>query len=309
MKTVHNSIPFPNKPSGAGRLKDIFTRQFHKFMSNMVRSMVVEPEPGIDMMYNAAGQFIGTGYLVHHGKDGNDFRIPAVPSTVWSGLVWFHGGLMWDFNRVDADPYEEALTYGMWGRTSNGVYEGSVGGEWLKINKSTGDYDWIDDADFSDDYDENGGDYEYFRVALKNGTWYTPFFNRVSGDIRVGASGGGGSMGTWSGMVWVLGQLKYDFSRVDADPEGEELDPPGIAVGGVYLVIDLLTQDYSWTSTLPLGPDGYAHKNYYPVGVELPLPSVGFSLSSDRVVGDIRIDMVPYYAPLEEELPSAPPPT
>jgi len=120
---------------------------------------------------------------------------------------------------------------------------------------------------------------------------------------------GGGSMGTWSGMVWILGQLKYDFSRVDADPEGEELDPPGIAVGGVYLVIDLLTQDYSWTSTLPLGPDGYAHKNYYPVGVELSLPSVGFSSSSNRVVGDIRIDMVPYYAPLEEELPSAPPPT
>lgn len=122
-------------------------------------------------------------------------------------------------------------------------------------------------------------------------------------------SGEGQSGGRWSGMVWILGQLKYDFSRVDADPEGEELDPPGIAVGGVYLVIDLLTQDYSWTSTLPLGPDGYAHKNYYPVGVELSLPSVGFSSSSNRVVGDIRIDMVPYYAPLEEELPSAPPPT
>lgn len=133
----------------------------------------------------------------------------------------------------------------------------------------------------------------------------------AKGSIMIGAMGrgGGGSMGTWSGMVWILGQLKYDFSRVDADPEGEELDPPGIAVGGVYLVIDLLTQDYSWTSTLPLGPDGYAHKNYYPVGVELSLPSVGFSSSSNRVVGDIRIDMVPYYAPLEEELPSAPPPT
>ena len=131
----------------------------------------------------------------------------------------------------------------------------------------------------------------------------------LSGDWTIWIPEGGGSMGTWSGMVWILGQLKYDFSRVDADPEGEELDPPGIAVGGVYLVIDLLTQDYSWTSTLPLGPDGYAHKNYYPVGVELSLPSVGFSSSSNRVVGDIRIDMVPYYAPLEEELPSAPPPT
>lgn len=127
----------------------------------------------------------------------------------------------------------------------------------------------------------------------------------MSGDWTIWIpEGGGGGHGEWSGFVWFLGVLKYDFSKVDSDPS-EETQEGGLAaaIGGIYLVIDLLTGETTWANTAPSNstPSAAAYHNYYPVGVEDESAPLGYRLSVGRVVGDIRIDYVPYHAPLEEE--------
>lgn len=110
--------------------------------------------------------------------------------------------------------------------------------------------------------------------------------------------GGGSGSGAWSGFVWWLGSIKWDFSRVAAAPDGEAL-ADGIAVEGVYLKVKLIDGSTAWADSIGDDVDEY---NYYPVGVRSGEDgSYVYSLSTGRVVGDIRIDFVPFHAPLEDE--------
>lgn len=106
--------------------------------------------------------------------------------------------------------------------------------------------------------------------------------------------------GQWSGIVWFLGIVMWDFNRVDADPEGDLLSG-GLAVDGTYLVVSLLDGSTRWALNPPADLSAAAFENYYPVGVEDSTKPSGYGLSVGRVVGDIRIDFKPYHAPLEEE--------
>ena len=114
-------------------------------------------------------------------------------------------------------------------------------------------------------------------------------------------SGEGQSGGRWSGIVWWMGAIKYDFSKGGASPSG---DPAagGLSgeIGGIFLIIDLRDGSYSWSDSAPDSEETAAYKNYYPVGSSDGGTPPEYSLSVGRVVGDIRIDYVPYHAPLEE---------
>ncbi len=120
----------------------------------------------------------------------------------------------------------------------------------------------------------------------------------LSGDWTIWIPGGGG--GAWSGFVWYLGDLKWDFSKVDADPDGEALEGGlGAALKGIYLVIELETGDFQWADSVSEieGVSASTH-SLFPVCVR---SGSGYALSSNRVVGDIRIEAVPYLPVAEAE--------
>ena len=118
------------------------------------------------------------------------------------------------------------------------------------------------------------------------------------GGITIGADFETTGSGAWSGFVWWLGAIKWDFSRISAAPDGETL-ADGIAVEGVYLKVKLIDGSTAWADAIGTDVDEY---NYYPVGVRSGEEgSYVYSLTTGRVVGDIRIDFVPFHAPLEDE--------
>lgn len=124
------------------------------------------------------------------------------------------------------------------------------------------------------------------------------------GGITIGGGGeGGAESGTWSGIVWWIGLLKWDFSKISANPAGEDL-AGGLqsALEGVYLKVKLSDGSTEWDDEIGDDTDEW---NYYPVAVAAEVPETDpqeytYSLSTGRVVGDIRIDMVPFHAPLED---------
>ncbi len=119
--------------------------------------------------------------------------------------------------------------------------------------------------------------------------------------------GGGAASGAWSGFVWYLGDLKWDFSKVDADPDGEALEGVlGAALEGIYLVIELETGDFQWADSVS-GIEGVSASTHslFPVcarsGSGTEEDPYTYALSSNRVVGDIRIEAVPYLPVAEAE--------
>jgi|GEM_PF-6754107 len=118
---------------------------------------------------------------------------------------------------------------------------------------------------------------------------------------------GGAASGAWSGFVWYLGDLKWDFSKVDADPDGEALEGGlGAALEGIYLVIELETGDFQWADSVS-GIEGVSASTHslFPVcvrsGSGTEEDPYTYALSSNRVVGDIRIEAVPYLPVAEAE--------
>lgn len=113
--------------------------------------------------------------------------------SVWSGIVWHLGNILYDFNKTDNSPLGSASEYGLVGVSEDFVYSGSVLGEYLKIKLNDGSMAWVDGADIVtsiadiDDKDE----YEYFRVATIAGkdsashNIYVLAENRTVGDIRI----------------------------------------------------------------------------------------------------------------------------
>jgi len=128
-----------------------------------------------------------------------------------------------------------------------------------------------------------------------------------SGDWTIWIPEGGGGAGAWSGFVWYLGDLKWDFSKVDADPDGEALEGGlGAALKGIYLVIELETGDFQWADSVS-GIEGVSASTHslFPVcvrsGSGTEEDPYTYALSSNRVVGDIRIEAVPYLPVAEAE--------
>ena len=112
--------------------------------------------------------------------------------------------------------------------------------------------------------------------------------------------------GQWSGIVWYLGSIKYDFGRFGYDPGGiSSID--GIYLGGEYLRIKLEDGTYEWFDEADV-PGGIAaitdadEYNYYRVadivGQDESNQNI-YELSS-RTCGDIRVDFAPFHAPAEE---------
>lgn len=128
-----------------------------------------------------------------------------------------------------------------------------------------------------------------------------------SGDWTIWIPEGGAASGAWSGFVWYLGDLKWDFSKVDADPDGEALEGGlGAALEGIYLVIELETGDFQWADSVS-GIEGVSASthSFFPVcarsGSGTEEDPYTYALSSNRVVGDIRIEAVPYLPVAEAE--------
>ena len=126
-------------------------------------------------------------------------------------------------------------------------------------------------------------------------------------ESEIGNGVGGAASGAWSGFVWYLGDLKWDFSKVDADPDGEALEGGlGAALEGIYLVIELETGDFQWADSVS-GIEGVSASTHslFPVcvrsGSGTEEDPYTYALSSNRVVGDIRIEAVPYLPVAEAE--------
>lgn len=154
---------------------------------------------------------------------------------------------------------------------------------------------------------------EFFRKAvfdtnvqvIEGGTIDDYRFSGPADDWRL--PGRGAASGAWSGFVWYLGELKWDFSKVDADPDGEALEGGlGAALEGIYLVIELETGDFQWADSVS-GIEGVSASTHslFPVcarsGSGTEEDPYTYTLSSNRVVGDIRIEAVPYLPVAEAE--------
>jgi hypothetical protein len=143
-----------------------------------------------------------------------------------------------------------------------------------------------------------------FLENIKEGTGIIISKN-AQGGITINANpnmqGRGG--GTWSGAVWYLGDMKYDFYNVDYAPDtnpdgtlGGDLHGDSLTdtLSGIYLKIKLVDGSYDWADTISADTDEY---NYYPVGVRSGSGTGGDPYTytlSNRVCGDIRIDLIPH---------------
>lgn len=94
---------------------------------------------------------------------------------------------------------------------------------------------------------------------------------------------------------------------MDADPDGEALEGGlGAALKGIYLVIELETGDFQWADSVS-GIEGVSASthSFFPVcarsGSGTEEDPYTYALSSNRVVGDIRIEAVPYLPVAEAE--------
>ena len=131
-------------------------------------------------------------------------------------------------------------------------------------------------------------------------------------------SEGGESSATWSGIVWYIGELKWDFSKASNDPAGaasefgmygvetvvEEEGPKRYyrgTVTGAYLKVKLVNGSCAFSDSIDDDVDEYS---YYPVAQVLGQDDDEANIYgpvSGRTIGDIRIEMVPYWEPIEEE--------
>jgi hypothetical protein len=101
----------------------------------------------------------------------------------------------------------------------------------------------------------------------------------------------------WSGLVWYLGVLKWDFSRVGAVLNGPLNDPPGITVNGMFLKIKLADGSYEWTDVFATPADTDEYSYYWVASGD---SENGYCLNS-HTCGDIRIEMVPWLPEEEAE--------
>ena len=121
------------------------------------------------------------GGITIYGKE-------AASLSIWSGIVFANGQPIKDFNRIGNDPEEANSEFGLYGMDGD-VYAGSVTGEWLKVDRATGDCDFMDSDD--EELFDDASDHEYFKVAERsgkdeNGDWiYFPVSLRTCGDAHV----------------------------------------------------------------------------------------------------------------------------
>lgn len=81
----------------------------------------------------------------------------------------------------------------------------------------------------------------------------------------------------WSGWLWYLGEATQVLDVSEESP------------GGIYLKVSLADGTTSWADSVGSDTGEYS---YYPVGEEADEGEYDFSIG--RVVGDIRIEMVPW---------------
>jgi hypothetical protein len=105
----------------------------------------------------------------------------------WSGIVYAGGVMVRDYNRVGFVPSGALLEHGMFGYDGDGVYQGSVDGEFVKVDRTTGDCEFVDADD--ETLFEDATQYEYFLVAEKTDDGYAAVENATCGDIHVFAGG------------------------------------------------------------------------------------------------------------------------
>ena len=108
-------------------------------------------------------------------------------ASVWSGIVYAGGVMVRDYNRVGFVPSGALLEHGMFGYDGDGVYQGSVDGEFVKVDRTTGDCEFVDADD--ETLFEDATQYEYFLVAEKTDDGYAAVENATCGDIHVFAGG------------------------------------------------------------------------------------------------------------------------
>lgn len=111
----------------------------------------------------------------------------AEAASVWSGIVYAGGVMVRDYNRVGFVPSGALLEHGMFGYDGDGVYQGSVDGEFVKVDRTTGDCEFVDADD--ETLFEDATQYEYFLVAEKTDDGYAAVENATCGDIHVFAGG------------------------------------------------------------------------------------------------------------------------
>ena len=163
-------------------------------MSNDLSSL----KASIDMALNAISQVEADVSVLKAQVEEIDgdypCMIPGIPGggggggSIWSGIVFANGQPIKDFNRIGNDPEEANSEFGLYGMDGD-VYAGSVTGEWLKVDRATGDCDFMDSDD--EELFDDASDHEYFKVAERsgkdeNGDWiYFPVSLRTCGDAHV----------------------------------------------------------------------------------------------------------------------------
>ena len=136
----------------------------------------------------------------------------------WSGRVFAGGVLVRDYTRSGANPNGTLLDYGLFGTDSSGDYVGSVEGEYIKVDRTSGDCEFID-SDGEELFDD-ATQYEYFLVAEKDGSKYIPVENATCGDIHVFAGGSMEIAGTPSIYKAVL---SLGWKKTSAEANWEQM--------------------------------------------------------------------------------------
>ena len=126
------------------------------------------------------------------------------------------------------------------------------------------------------------------------------YFNLLAdGGIEICSSvrGGAGGGGNWSGIVWYLGKLLWDYKGVDYSRIEALIEGDWVEECGVKSYLKLKMSDGSVTFTDAYDEDDIDQYNYYAVaersrtGTELD--PYTYTLSN-RTCGDIRLDMIPH---------------
>lgn len=112
---------------------------------------------------------------------------PEGGTGTWSGRVFAGGMLVRDYTRSSAAPDGSLLPHGLFGNDSSGEYAGSVQGEYIKVDRTSGDCEFID-AD-AEELFADATQYEYFLIASKTADGYEAIENATCGDIHVFAVG------------------------------------------------------------------------------------------------------------------------
>jgi len=129
---------------------------------------------------------------------------------------------------------------------------------------------------------------------------------------------GGGSPATWSGIVWHLGNILYDFNKTDNAPMGSPSEYGLVGVSdeyvyfgsvlGEYLKIKLNDGSMAWVDGADISTsvgqiDDKDEYEYFRVATIAGQDSAShniYVLAENRTVGDIRISFAPYVAEVEE---------